>query len=290
MRFAEIYKENKFRFSVEVFPPKTEEGVVSLFTELEKLKAIDPSYVSVTYGAMGSTRSLTQDLAIKIHEKIKLNTAFHFTCVGCGRQEIKDYVSPLRDRGITNVVALRGDKPKDPGYTPPKDGFTYANELVTYLNEINGFSIAVAGYPEKHIEAKDLESDILSLKRKVDAGADVIITQLFFDNTDYYRWLEKVRGAGVKVPIIPGIMPILRLKQIEKITAMCGAKIPDDLWKKLKSCGDDEDAVVAVGIEHALSQCRDLIKNKVPGIHFYCLNRAHSVLTIVKGCRDLLWT
>lgn len=289
LRFSEIYADKSFHYSIEVYPPKTEKGVENLLKELEELKAISPAYVSVTYGAMGTTRALTKDLAIRIHDQLKINTAFHFTCIGSGRKEIKKYVNSLRERGIELIVALRGDYPRDnPSYRPPADGFRYANELVDYLKSINDFSIAVAGYPETHVEAPSPEADLENLKRKVDAGADVIITQLFFDNRDFYNWVKKVRKLGITVPIIAGIMPILKLSQIQKITGLCGARIPKDLVKKLKACGEDEDAMRDVGVRYAIEQCRDLIKNNVAGIHFYCLNKAYSVLRVVKACQDLV--
>lgn len=286
MRFSEIYKNKSPRFSIEIFPPKTPQGVLSLLSELKQLSVIDPAYVSVTYGAMGSTRDLTQDLAIHVHEELGLNTAFHFTCVGSGREDIKRYVDYLHGRGINMVVALRGDRPLDQAsFEPPTDGFSHANELVSYLKGLNDFSIAVAGYPEKHPEAIDLNGDIDNLKRKVDAGADVIITQLFFDNALFYRWVEKVRKANIQIPIIAGIMPILKLAQIKRISTMCGATMPIELISQLEKSQDNDAAMIQIGIDHATAQCRDLMKQNVAGIHFYCLNKAHSVLQIAKNCR-----
>lgn len=287
MEFSNLYSNNKFYFSLEIFPPKTKMGVDKLFTELNLLNSIQPAYVSVTYGAMGSTRDLSKDLALEIHKKLKMNIAFHFTCIGSGKSEIRDYVTDLHSHGIKLVVALRGDKPGD-DYRPPMDGFLHANELVDYLHNLDDFSIAVAGYPEKHIEAISMESDIENLKRKVNAGADIIITQLFFDNADYYRWLEKVRKIGITVPIIAGIMPILNLNQIQRITKMCGAKLPNSLISKLEKVKEDERAMKEVGIEHATAQCLDLISNKASGIHFYCLNQSYSVLKIVENCVKLM--
>lgn len=289
MRFCDFYTGGSFCYSIEVYPPKTETGVQGLLNELAKLKEIAPAYVSVTYGAMGTTRTLTRDLALNIHQKLGLTTAFHFTCVGSTPGEIKTYVQNLRRHGIDLIVALRGDYPKDQtGYRPPQNGFRYANELVSYLKGLDNFSIAVAGYPETHVEAVSPKDDLKNLKRKVDAGAEVVITQLFFDNGDFYEWLEKARQQGITVPVIPGIMPILKLDQIQRITKMCGAKIPGRLLKKLQSCQGDTDAMREAGVEHAIGQCRDLIQNGVPGIHFYCLNRAHSVLRIVKTCENLV--
>lgn len=284
MRFSNLYSDNQFYFSLEVFPPKTKPGLDKLFAELDLLKSINPAYVSVTYGAMGSTRSLTKDLALEIHQKLKMNIAFHFTCIGSGRNEIRDYVTDLHAQGIKLVVALRGDKPGN-DYEPPRDGFLHANELVSYLNNLDDFSIAVAGYPEKHIEAISMESDLENLKRKVDAGADIIITQLFFENSNYYRWLEKVRQIGITVPVIAGIMPILNLNQIQRITKICGATLPNSLLSKLGQAKDDEPTMKKVGIEHATAQCLDLMANESSGIHFYCLNQSYSVLKIVENCQ-----
>lgn len=283
MEFSNLYSNNKFHFSLEIFPPKTTSGVDKLFAELNLLKAIKPAYVSVTYGAMGSTRNLTKDLALEIHHKLKMNIAFHFTCIGSGKNEIRDYVTDLHRQGINLVVALRGDKP-GVDYQPPIDGFLHANELVSYLHDLDDFSIAVAGYPEKHIEAVSMESDLENLKRKVDAGADIIITQLFFENSNYYRWLEKVHKMGITIPVIAGIMPILNLNQIQRITKMCGAQLPNSLISKLEKVKEDELAMKEVGIEHATLQCLDIMANKTAGIHFYCLNQSHSVLKIVENC------
>lgn len=283
--FKDFYRSGSPVFSFEVFPPKTEKGVENLFVELERLQKIQPAFVSVTYGALGTTRDLTKDLAVNIQNKLGMRAAFHFTCVGSGREEIRDYVIDLAKQGIELVVALRGDKPAGmQSFVPPVDGFKYANELVAYLKNLHPFSMAVAGYPEKHVEAKSLEEDLTHLKGKVDAGADVILTQLFFDNRDYFSYVKKVRALGVQVPIIPGILPIQSLKQIRRITDLCGAHLPDDLRIKLEACGEDENRMIAVGIAHATEQCRDLLKQGVPGIHFYSLNKANPVLEILNNC------
>lgn len=284
MNFKDFYKGKSPRYSFEIFPPKTADGVSSLFTCLKDLTQFDPAFVSVTYGAMGSTRNLTSDLAIRIHQELQLNAAFHFTCVGSGRDSIKNYVEPLKKSGINLVVALRGDPPQGiKNFTPPPDGFAYANELVDYLKNINGFSLAVAGYPEGHVEAPNREVDMQNLKRKVDAGADIVITQLFFDNKDYFDFVDRARKIEISLPIIPGIMPIQSITQVEKIAGMCGAKIPEALHAKLKASKDDPDKMKNIGVEHALNQCRDLIAHKVPGIHFYTLNKSESVGKILKA-------
>lgn len=284
MNFKDFYKKGKFRFSFEIFPPKDPAGIPPLFTSLRELAPFDPAFVSVTYGAGGSTRNLTGDLAIRIRRELGLSTAFHFTCVGSTPLEIREYVDHLKKEGLNLVVALRGDPPQGlSGFEPPPGGFRYATELVKFLREINGFSIAVAGYPEGHIEAISKEEDLLHLKEKVSAGADMVITQLFFDNADYYIFVEKARKIGITVPIIPGIMPVLSLKQMKKITSLCGARIPDSLNRELLKCGEDATAMKEVGVSHALSQCRDLLEKKVPGIHFYILNKSESTKKILQG-------
>lgn len=283
MGFAQFYSDpQKFVCSVEVFPPKTAAGTAALLHELELLKPISPAFVSVTYGAMGSTRNLTEDLALQIFENTKIPTAFHFTCIGSGRQEIAEYVRHLAEKGLDLVVALRGDLPEGQGkFVPPIDGFAHANELVAYLKTLWPLSIAVAGYPEKHKEAVSLEIDLQNLKRKVDAGADAVLTQLFFNNDDFYRFVDAARVLQIHVPIIPGIMPIQNLKQLEKITAMCAAKIPQNLRSKLEHYAQNAEAQIEIGIEHAQAQCADLQKQGVAGVHFYSLNKANPVLQIM---------
>lgn len=289
VRFTDFYKKGKPALSVEIFPPKTEKGVNNLFSELEKLKQIKPEFVSVTYGAGGSTRNLTSDLALQVRENLNIKTAFHFTCVGSGREEMKEYVTALAKQDMNLIVALRGDKPQNvEEFVPPADGFRYANELVAYLKSLHPFSMAVAGYPEGHVEAPSLEEDLKNLKKKVDAGADVIITQLFYDNHLFYNYVEKVRAMGIEIPIVAGVLPIQSLPQIERFLGLCGSTLPDELRKKLEECGEDHAAQREIGVQQAIDQCRDLIKNGVDGIHFYCLNKSYSVLKIYEGIKDLL--
>ncbi|MDO8519808.1 MAG: methylenetetrahydrofolate reductase [NAD(P)H] [Deltaproteobacteria bacterium] len=284
MKFSDFYQAGKPRFSFEIFPPKDEAGIASLFDALRDLAAFNPAFVSVTYGAMGATRDLTRDLALRISRELKLPTAFHFTCVGTDREAIKDYVEKLKKEGLNLVVALRGDPPKgETKFVKPANGFSYANELVAYLKKIDGFSIAVAGYPEGHIECPSKEEDLANLKRKVAAGADIVITQLYFDNKDYFDFVSRARATGITAPIIPGILPILNLKQIEKIAGMCGARIPENLRAELTSNQDSPEKMREIGIRHALAQCRELLARKVPGIHFYILNRSHSTREIIEG-------
>ncbi len=270
-----------------MFPPKDEAGIQSLLQALIELRRFDPAFISVTYGAMGTTRDLTRDLALRIHRELQLTTAFHFTCVGSDRKAIRAYVERLRGEGLSLVVALRGDPPGGAGsFQKSPDGFAYANELVAYLKSLGGFSLAVAGYPEGHIEAPDKETDLKNLKRKVDAGADIIITQLFFDNVDYFSFVKKARNLGISVTIVPGIMPILNLKQIEKITKMCGARLPKALQLNLEKVQNDPAAMKEIGIQHAISQCRELIDKGAPGIHFYTLNKAESTRRVIEVVGD----
>lgn len=281
-RFDEFYNKGRFVPSFEIFPPKTQEGIETLIGELGQLKAYDPAYISVTYGAMGSTQSLTRDLVLRISKELKMNTAFHFTCVGATRDSIKEYVEELKKEGVTLIVALRGDPPLGHSkFKASKDGFAYANELVTYLKSLGGFSLAVAGYPEGHVEAVSLEMDLENLKRKVDAGADVVITQLFFNNNDFYDFLDRATKIGIKTPIIPGVMPILNVNQVEKIASMCGAKLPQMLHQQLTQNKTDMVSMREIGIEYATEQCEDLKKNGALGIHFYTLNKAYSVSKIL---------
>ncbi len=285
MNFRQFYRDSKKpRYSFEIFPAKDARGTEALLQTLKELSPFDPAYISVTYGAMGSTQSLTRDLVLRISKELKLATAFHFTCVGSTRDSVKEYVDSLKNEGIDLIVALRGDPPAGATeFRKPENGFGYANELVAYLNEIGGFSMAVAGYPEKHVEASDLETDIHYLKRKVDAGADVIITQLFFDNHDFFDFESRCRRIGITVPIIPGIMPVVNAKQIEKITQMCGAKIPSTLRQKLIHHQENPESVIQVGIDHAISQCSDLLTHGAPGIHFYTLNKSFSCRKVIEA-------
>ncbi|MBI2083881.1 MAG: methylenetetrahydrofolate reductase [NAD(P)H] [Deltaproteobacteria bacterium] len=284
MNFRDFYQKGKQPFSFEIFPPKNEAALQDLLTAMRELSRFHPAFISVTYGAMGTTQDLTRDLAIRIHQELKLTTAFHFTCVGSNRQFIRTYLEHLKKEGIDLVVALRGDAPAGTEkFTPPKDGFRYANELVQYLKEIDGFSIAVAGYPEGHMESPDKETDLAHLKKKVEAGADIVITQLFFNNQDFFDFQERAKKIGVNVPIIPGIMPIVNFKQIEKITRMCGASIPPSLYEELRRNESNLERVHEIGIEHAIRQCQELLSRGVPGIHFYTLNKSYSVGKVIES-------
>lgn len=283
MSILDLYNTQKLTLSFEIFPPKTERGHEILWHEMEVLSHLNPGYISVTYGAGGSTRDKTLEIALKIKNTYKITPLVHFTCVGSGRDEIKKYIQIVKKAGIHNILALRGDPPQgETTFTPPKDGFAYASELVQYIRSIDDFIIAVAGYPEGHMEALDLETDIDNLKRKVDAGANFIITQLFYNNNDFYSFIDKIVQKGITIPVIPGIMPVTNLAPIKKITSMCGATIPRKLVDRLQHCPSD-DILCDAGIDYSIEQCRELKKWGVKGFHFYTLNRSQVVKKIIES-------
>ncbi|MDE0436635.1 MAG: methylenetetrahydrofolate reductase [NAD(P)H] [Bryobacterales bacterium] len=289
MRISDILRTDRRAVSFEFFPPKDDAGFVSLFETIEALKALDPSYVSVTYGAGGSTRRKTVELVKRIKHEIGIESMAHLTCVGANRDEIGGVLDDLAAAGLDNVLPLRGDPPKgESDFVPTPGGFRYANELVAFIRERHSFCLGGACYPEKHPEAPSAEADLDNLKRKVDAGVDFLITQLFFDNDDYLRFRERAVAAGVRVPILAGIMPILNVKQIKRFTRMCGASLPNALRQKIEAVEDDAEAVRQVGIYHATRQCEDLLRDGAPGIHFYTLNRSTATRAIYQSIKGLL--
>lgn len=262
-------------FSFEFFPPKTEDGVRALFRTISELKPLEPTFVSVTYGAGGSTRQLTVDLVSQIKREIGIEAMAHLTCVGHSAGEIADILDLLEHRGVENVLPLRGDPPRgETQFVRPPDGFGYAQELVRFIRPTRGFCLAGACYPEGHQECPDKEEDLRHLKEKVDSGVDFLITQLFFDPGDYFRFVDRARAIGIQVPIVPGIMPITNATQIERFTSMCGASIPKALRRKLDAVREDDEAVVALGIDWATEQCSALLEGGAPGVHFYTLNKS----------------
>ncbi len=282
MKLHELYTK-KFTISFEIFPPKTPKGEDNLRREMANLSKYRPGFVSVTYGAGGSTRDRTLELSLEMQKSFCITPLVHFTCVGMGRDDIGDYMSQVRANGIENILALRGDPPAgETSFVPRSDGFRYASELVAFLRSISDFTIGVAGYPEGHVEAPNLETDIENLKKKVDAGADYIITQLFYNNNDFYDFMDRIRKKGITLPVIPGIMPVTNRAQVEKVTSMCGAKIPPALAKTLESCSAGTE-LCERGIEHSILQCRELKSWGVPGFHFYTLNRSFAVEPIIEA-------
>ncbi len=269
-------------FSFEFFPPKTEAGEQNLYRAIEQLRHLHPTFVSVTYGAGGSTRDKTVELVCRIKHELGIETMAHLTCVGADRAEIHTVLQRLRAGGIDNVLALRGDPPREQSqFVRPTNGFAYASELVEFIRTQGfPFSIGAACYPEGHVECRALDADLTNLMVKLAAGVDFAITQLFFDNADYFAFVERARARGIQVPIIPGIMPITNVAQIERFTSMCGAHIPAALQAHLNAARDDEVAVREIGIAHATAQCRDLLERGAPGIHFYTLNQSPATRAI----------
>jgi methylenetetrahydrofolate reductase (NADPH) len=267
--------------SFEFFPPKTEEGFVALFKTIEELKPLKPSYVSVTYGAGGSTRAKTVQLTERIQREAGIRSMAHLTCVGHTAEEIGGILDELWNAGVRNVLALRGDPPAGQSqFVVTPGGFANADGLVQCVRSRRDFCVGVAGYPEGHPQCLNRTRDLEHLKGKVDAGANFIVTQLFFDNAEFYRFRDTARALGIKVPIIAGIMPITNLAQIKRFISMCGAKIPHALLVKLEGLESDPAAVANAGIEYATQQCRDLLANNIDCIHFYTLNKSKATVEI----------
>jgi methylenetetrahydrofolate reductase (NADPH) len=275
-------------FSFEFFPPKTEDGERNLRQTLEDLRAFDPDFVSVTYGAGGSTRDKTVELTKWIKQEVGIEAMAHLSCVGTTREELIAILDGIRESGIDNVLALRGDPPRgETEWKPHPGGLHYSTELAALISGAYPFSIGAACFPEVHPEALDLAHDLRFLKEKVGSGATFLITQLFFDNELYFNFVEEARAVGIDVPIIPGIMPITDLKQIKTITGMCGASIPEPLLEALERRTGDPDAVLQLGVAHATLQCAELLARGAPGIHFYTLNRSPATRAIVSALQLL---
>lgn len=286
MRLSEVYAEGKFGLSYELFPPKSEGAEWELLDNLRELASYSASYVTCTYGAGGGTRNKTLAILSRVKSEFGLPVAAHLTCVGATLDELRDYLREALERGVAHIVALRGDPPKGEGaFTPTPGGLRYANELVTLIrSEFPEFGVAVAGYPETHPEAPSRAADLENLKRKVDAGADVVITQLFYDNEDFYRFRDSCAALGVGVPIVPGILPVTNLAQVRRLAAMCGAALPRALRERLEAHGDNPQGQFDVGVYHATRQVEELVeRGGCPGVHFYCLNKSRAVATILRA-------
>jgi methylenetetrahydrofolate reductase (NADPH) len=285
MKLRDISAQPGLTISVEFFPPKSPKGDADLFREIDILKTLKPAFCSVTYGAGGSTRDKTVELVTRIRRDVGLEVMCHLTVVNQSKDEVRAVLETLKATGIENIIALRGDPPGGvEEWVPHPDGFLYSRQLVEEAATHGGWvSVAVAGFPEVHPRAESREADLRYLKEKVDAGADAVITQLFFDNDDYYRYVEDVRRLGVTVPIVPGVLPIQSTAQTRRFTAMCGSKIAPRLEKLLVKVEGDDQAALALGIEYATEQCEGLLRFGVPGIHFYSLNKSRSVTAILKN-------
>lgn len=282
---SELFPQRRPLRSLEFFPPKDDVQLEAMRNAATALKRIAPDFVSVTYGAGGTTRERTAQASAMLKQEFGFTVMPHLTCVGHSRAELEAVADRIHSGGFRNIMTLRGDPPKgDSTFTPSPDGLRYASELVTLLKTRHPeFCLGVAGYPEKHPEATSLEADLENLKRKVDNGASFITTQLFFDNAAYYRYVEKCRARGINVPIVPGIMPVLSLKQVQRFTTMCGATLPPQLVTRLEVAAENTDVVEMIGIEWALTQIRGLLANGAPGYHLYIMNRAKSALAMAAG-------
>jgi methylenetetrahydrofolate reductase (NADPH) len=284
VKLDDLYAQPRLTLSVEFFPPKTDQGDENLFNEIEIIKRLKPAFCSVTYGAGGSTRDKTVDLVDRIHRDCDLEVMCHLTVVGQSKDEARAILDRLEQRGIENLLALGGDPPQGASeWKPHPDGFHYAVDLVHEAKRRGVFAVAVAGFPEVHPRALSRAADMRYLKEKVDAGAAAIITQLFFDNEDYYRFVEDARKQGIAIPIVPGILPILSAPQVRRFVSLCGSKIPEKLETQLSKVEDDDGGALQMGIEYASRQCEELIRFKVPGFHFYSLNKSRSVMAVCEN-------
>jgi methylenetetrahydrofolate reductase (NADH) len=283
MRIAERLTSANPCISFEFFPPKTDEAVAQLFAALKDLEELRPGFVSVTYGAGGSTRQRTLEMVTAIKRETGIEAMAHLTCVGHGRAELREILKRFAAAGVGNVLALRGDPPKDqPQFTPAPDGLAHGSELASFIRQEGfGFCLGGACYPEIHPDSEAREDDLAHLKKKVDAGAEFLITQLFFDNAFYFHFVQCARDAGITVPIVPGIMPLTNYEQIDRITRMCGVTIPRKLELAAQKVKHDPDALHQLGVAHATLQCVELLRHGVPGIHFYTLNRSRASRMIV---------
>ncbi|QDT14077.1 methylenetetrahydrofolate reductase [NAD(P)H] [Alienimonas californiensis] len=287
MHLSDVYAD-RFGLSFEMFPPKTPAGDEALRVELARLAEYDPAFVSCTYGAGGSTRDRTLDWCRELKSDFGQNVTAHFTCVGSATGDMAEWLDAAQEAGVSNIMALRGDLPEggpdDAPWQPPAGGFRYANELVAFVRErFPEFGVGVAGYPEKHPECGDPETDLANLKRKVDAGADAVFTQLFFENDHFLRFRDACGEIGVDVPIVPGVMPVTDFARIKRITAMCGSTFPRKFSAALEAVKDDPVGQFEIGVDWAVNQCRGLMEEGVPGMHFYVLNKAAATEQILDG-------
>jgi methylenetetrahydrofolate reductase (NADPH) len=294
MKITELLRHASERhepvFSFEFFPPKTEAGVEALFQSIAALRPLAPGFVSVTWGAGGTVGGRSLEIVSRIEKEAELTAMAHLTCSGVSAEELKATLEAFRGAGIDNVLLLRGDPPRGQRtFSPHPGGFAFANELVALAKSLEGkpLCIGAACYPEGHVEQRDRLSDLKNLKQKVDAGAQFLITQLFFDNRAYFEFVDRARAAGITAPIIPGIMPITNVDQVERFTAMCGASVPPALHAAMKVRREDPDAALQLGVAWATLQCADLLRRGAPGIHFYTLNRSPATRAILAALRAM---
>lgn len=287
-RIRDLFARQAKTYSFELFPPKTDKGYGNLLKTIAQLCELQPDYISCTYGAGGGNREKTFDIVQLIEEHHRVIGMAHLTCVLNTRDDVRTIVEDIKSRGTRNILALRGDPPQDqPDWQPTDDNFKYSSELVAFIREHFGdyFGVAVAGFPEGHILCPDRERDAEFLKLKIDAGADFVITQLFFDNKDYFAYVDRLRRIGVEVRVIPGILPITNYEALQRFCSVCGATVTDEVKRIFEAIQDDADAMLKAGIKFAIRQCQELLDGGAPGIHFYCLNKVHPTDEILKAIR-----
>jgi methylenetetrahydrofolate reductase (NADPH) len=280
----DAYENGRFGLSFELFPPKTPESEAMMWRTVEDLMAFEPALITCTYGAGGSTRGTTLDVIEGVRSRHAVPVASHLTCVGSSVDELRGYLREAGDRGVSAIVALRGDPPKgETAFTPVAGGLRYASEMVALIrSEFPEFGILVAGYPETHQEALSAEADLENLKRKCDAGGDVVVTQLFYDNADFFRFRDRCEAIGIAQPIVPGVMPVTNYAQVRRIASLCKARLPDDFTRAFEAAGADEAAQFEVGVEFAARQVQGLLDGGVPGIHFYVLNKSPATTRVLR--------
>lgn len=285
MRIKDLFNRRKPVLSVEVFPPKPESPLDGVISTIEAVQDLNPDFISVTYGAGGSSRDYTVEIADRVKNKYGIETLAHLTCVGTGKDEIDDILARLQSKHIENILALRGDMPKDG--VAVKFDYTYAKDLITHIKSDGGFCIGAACYPEGHIECESLDLDLKHLKQKVSSGADFLITQLFFDNELFYSFKERLDALEIQCPVSAGIMPVINKKQIERITNLCGATMSPRLRKIMATYDDEPEALKEAGIAYATEQIIDLLSSGVDGIHLYAMNRPEVARRIFAAIEDV---
>ncbi len=281
-KLSELFKTKRV-LSFELFPPKTEKGEAALYRHVEALLKFTPDFFTCTYGAGGSTQQKTLEILDHVKQKFNIPVVSHLTCVGSTIDQLREYLAKAKSQSVDAIMALRGDPPKgEDKFVAPEGGLGYANELVELITgEFQNFGVMVAGYPEKHLEAPSLDVDLDNLKRKVDAGADAIVTQLFYDNADFYRFRDLCEAKGITTPVVPGLLPVTSLSQIQRITDLCGAKLPANFVAALES-DSSEMGQFKAGIDHAVAQTKDLVANDVAGLHYYVLNKSDATAKILE--------
>ncbi len=284
MSIKDAYTDGRFGLSFELFPPKTPESETVMWRTVDELMAFDPALITCTYGAGGSTRGTTLDVLKGVRSRHDIPVASHLTCVGSSVDELRDYLGEARGLGVTAIVALRGDPPKgETAFQPVEGGLRFASELVELIrSEFPEFGILVAGYPETHQEAESPEADLENLRRKCAAGGDVVVTQLFYDNADFFRFRDRCGALGITMPIVPGVMPVTNYAQVRRIASLCKARLPEAFTGPFEEAGADEGAQFEAGVTYAARQVEELIAAGVPGIHFYVLNKSPATVRVLE--------